>query len=403
MTRVTAARPQPRATEAASIIQKTIDNLKKELRAINLKASSFLESLGFKVTRHAYGIPTSVLAEYGNGGRVITFNAEYDALPDIGHACGHNLIATSSIAAFLGVAGALKELKVPGRVRLLGTPAEEGGGGKIDLIDAGAYSDVDACLMVHPGAGKGGAAYASSLATNNFNVHFTGKPAHAAAHPWDGINALDAVVLAYNGISALRQQIKPYERIHGIIVNGGQKSNIIPARTSLEYLVRSWTLQEAKDLKTRVKKCFEGAAIATGCTVDFEESNSYAELRPNKVICSLYADAMTSINSPVACDFDAAPGSASTDMGNVTYVVPGFHGSFGIPTTKGAANHTEGFTAAARTEEAHDFCIITAKGMAIVTWKILTDDAVAKKMKNEFENDFDPKDVPTEEFLQGVS
>jgi amidohydrolase len=217
------------------------------------------------------------MAEYGTGGRVVVFNAEYDALPGIGHACGHNLIATGSIAAFLAVAAALKENSIPGRVRLLGTPAEEGGGGKIKLINAGAYEEVDACLMTHPmavamvaGLKTAGIAYGTCVASIKFQATFSGKPSHAAATPHEGINALDAAVLAYSGLSMLRQQIKPNERIQGIILEGGSVPNVITPRTLLRYNVRSSTLKEAKILHTRVVKCFEGAAIATGCTVEFQ-------------------------------------------------------------------------------------------------------------------------------------
>lgn len=235
-----------------------------------------LSSAGFSVTRSAFGVPTALSAEYGTGGRVVTFNAEYDALPGIGHACGHNLIAMASIAAFLGVAGALRKYGTPGRVRLLGCPAEEGGGGKLQLIQAGAYRDVDACLMVHPMVndtknGTSASAYITSLANHKFKIWFTGKPAHAAMTPWEGVNALDAVVLSYSAISMLRQQIKPYERINGVIAEGGTRPNIITERAGLVYYIRSATLLEATELKARVIKCFEGAAMATGCTVEFEE------------------------------------------------------------------------------------------------------------------------------------
>jgi amidohydrolase len=231
------------------------------------------------VTPHAYGLPTSFEAEFGQGGRVVVFNVEYDALPGIGHACGHNLITTGSLAAFFGVVGAIKKHNIPGRVRALGTPAEEGGGGKIKLIDAGAYKDVDACLMTHPMAGImfptkqdiAGIAYGTCVASAKFRAIFTGRTAHAAAAPQDGINALDAAVLAYNGISMLRQQILPAQRIHGIIMEGGEKANVIPSRAVMDYNVRGATLKETKILQERVVNCFKGAAIATGCEVEFEE------------------------------------------------------------------------------------------------------------------------------------
>lgn len=211
----------------------------------------------------------------------MVFNVEYDALPGIGHACGHNLIATASIAAFIGAVAALKaDPRRKGRVRLLGTPAEEGGGGKIKLIDAGAYQDVDACLMVHPMAGfmfatkeaVAGIAYGTCVASTKFRATFTGKPAHAAAAPQEGINALDAAVLAYSGISMLRQQIKDGQRIQGVIIEGGEKPNIITPKAILDYNVRGRTMKETSALQERVLKCFEGAAIATGCTVEFAPS-----------------------------------------------------------------------------------------------------------------------------------
>lgn len=200
-----------------------------------------LKSLGIDVTPHAYGVETAFVAEYGSGGRLVTFNAEYDALPGIGHACGHNLIASASFAGFLGVVAALKESGSPGRVRLLGTPAEEGGGGKLKLIDAGAYKDTAACLMIHPGpqyllpGSIQGVAAIKMLANVKWKISFTGRTAHAAMEPWNGLNALDAVCLSYNAVSMLRQQIKPFERIHGVIVQGGDRPNVVPDRCSVQY------------------------------------------------------------------------------------------------------------------------------------------------------------------------
>ena len=241
----------------------------------------FLENQGIRgmsLTRHAFGLETSFLAEYGKGGRVVTFNVEYDALPGIGHACGHNLIATGSIAAFLGVVAVMSQNPdVPGRVRALGTPAEEGGGGKIKLIDAGAYDDVDACLMTHPMAAPmfpptpRGIAYGTSVASAKFGATFTGKPAHAAAAPWEGNNALDAAVLAYTGLGLLRQQVRDGQRIQVVILEGGKAPGIITERAVLDMNVRAKTMIEARELQGRAEKCFEGAAAATGCTVEFKE------------------------------------------------------------------------------------------------------------------------------------
>ncbi|EGX89705.1 amidohydrolase [Cordyceps militaris CM01] len=403
------------------VAMRAIDGYDAELRGINKKIFdnpelgyeefqahdsivSLLRSLKFEVTPHAFGVQTSFSCEVGSGGRVVVYNAEYDALPDIGHACGHNLIATSSIASFLGVAAALRSSNTPGRVRLYGTPAEEGGGGKVRLIDAGAYKDVDACLMVHPGPPMppprsldyhgccvpSGSAYGRTLASKKFNVTFTGQEAHAAMAPFQGRNALDAVVLGYNGVSMLRQQTRPHDRIHSVIMSGGTRPNVITSFTKTQYCVRSDTLKEATALETRVKACMEGAATATACEVDYEVDNAYADLRPNRTICCLYADAMAlpCIDSPVACDFEHAPPvPGSTDQGNVSYVVPSFHGGFAIPCPPGAYNHTKGFTACAGTDEAHKLAIDAAKGMAMAGLAILNDEAVAAKIWEEFKAD----------------
>ncbi|KAH8646921.1 hypothetical protein BX600DRAFT_443889 [Xylariales sp. PMI_506] len=362
----------------------------KEFKAHDNIVRSLL-TMGFDVTPHAYGLETSFMATYGSGGRLVVFNAEYDALPDIGHGCGHNLIAVSSLAAFIGVAAALQASGIPGRVRVLGTPAEEGGGGKEVLLSKGAYEGADACLMAHPGpallpsAKLTGAAYLSSLAMAKLRVEFRGKPAHAAIAPSQGINALDAACLTYSAVSMLRQQINEYERIHSVIVDGGTYSNVIPASTISEYQVRSKTQRELELLKERVKNCFRGAAMATGCTVDIKDEFSYSDLRPNKTLCAIYAEAMAALKSPVLCDLAAPPLIVgSTDQGNVSYACPSFQVGFVLDTVPGAFNHTPGFATAAATEEAHHRAMEVAKGMAATAWSVLSDDQVAAKAQNEF-------------------
>ena len=350
-----------------------------------------LRSLGFEVTPHAYGLETAFSAEVGTGGRLVIFNAEYDALPGIGHACGHNLIASSSFAAFLGVAAALKASNLPGRVRLLGTPAEEGGGGKLKLIAAGAYRDAAASLMVHPGPGHKlppsirGIAYVRMLANVKMRVHFSGKEAHAAIAPWDGVNALDAVCLSYNAVSMLRQQIRPFERIHGVFRAAGDRPNVTPADCTVEYYVRSATRTQAQALWQRVLKCFEGAAMATGCGVQVEPLNSYADVRPSRALCQGYVDVMPA--GTVVLDDPVEFLAGSTDMGDVCYECPGFHGAFGIGTKEGEANHTKGFTAVAGTEEAFGLAMECGKGMALVGWRVLTDVVFAERVQKEWEED----------------
>lgn len=224
---------------------------------------------------HAYGIATSFKAEYGSGGRLITFCAEYDALRGLGHACGHNLIATSSTASFLGVVAALRYYQIPGRVRLLGTPAEEGGGGKIKLINAGAFSEVDAAMMIHPipsMPGADGVAYGNCLAVTNFKVHFMGKAAHAGVMPWQGINAMDAASLAYMAIGLLRQQCRPTDRLNITFKQDEETTcNIISPQSIVDLGIRCTSAVELDILRERVVKCMEGAALATGCAVEVRD------------------------------------------------------------------------------------------------------------------------------------
>ena len=343
------------------------------------------------MTPHAYGVETAFSAEYGSGGRLIIYNAEYDALPGIGHACGHNLIASASFASFLGVVASLKQSGGPGRVRLLGTPAEEGGGGKLKLIAAGAYEDAAASLMVHPGPGHAlsdpirGVSFVRMLANVKKRISFFGRESHAAMAPWDGVNALDAVCLGYNAVSMLRQQVRPYERMHGVFRRGGDQPNIIPAHCVLDYYVRSDTRAHAEKLWQRVQRCFEGAAHATDCEVKFETLNCYADVRPSVALCKAYVDAMPegTVHYDEPADFLAG----STDMGDVCYECPGFHGAFGIITQEGEGNHTKGFAAAAGTDESHKRAIECGKGMALVGWKVLTDDSFAAELQKEWEED----------------
>ncbi|CAI7638734.1 hypothetical protein PCG10_003650 [Penicillium crustosum] len=363
--------------------------------------TSMLEILGFQVTRHAYGLDTSFVAEYGKGGRVVAYNAEYDALPGIGHACGHNLIAMMSIGAFLGVAEALKQQNIPGRVRLVGTPAEEGFGGKIPIINAGAYKDVDACMMVHPGPfaecpGFTGDAYMPTLASLKVTVRFTGKTAHAAMAPWEGTNALDAAVLSYSGIGVLRQQIHPCNRVHCVISEGGLRPNIIPGSSALDCYIRSPSVAMAEELFLRVENCFKGAALQAGCTMEVQRHNTYADLRPNKPLATAYAQAMAQIGTEVKCDLNSSGVPGSTDQGNVTYECPGIQAYVGIPAGPGANNHTPGFTAVAGSKESHELCMHAAKGMAITGLNMLKNNEFAKQVKLDFEEDKIRRSVDSE-------
>ncbi|KJZ75223.1 hypothetical protein HIM_05417 [Hirsutella minnesotensis 3608] len=367
----------------------------KEFKAHDV-LTSYLNEQGFTVTHHAYGLETSFEASTGDGGRQVVFCCEYDALPKIGHGCGHNLIAISSLGAFLGAARVLRELKIPGRLRILGTPAEEGGGGKAILLDRGAFKpaeDIAAAIMAHPmpqhsldpsGSEYSGLAGLLFLASHKFHVEFNGKPSHAAGEPWNGVNALDAAVAAYNNIAILRQQIRPDERIHAIIEEGGLAPNVIPDYTRMHWGVRAPTIKRSELLFERVKKCIEAAALATGCTHKIIMSPTYLNLRANHTLCKTYVDEMAHLGSNVQLHQDKAY-TASTDMGNVSHAVPSFHGTFNIPTSPDVAIHSRPFAEAANTDEAHEAAFKCAKGMAMLALRVLTENDVSDGARLDFE------------------
>ncbi|KAL2830797.1 hypothetical protein BDW59DRAFT_14272 [Aspergillus cavernicola] len=343
--------------------------------------STFLESRGFSVTRHAYGLDTSFEAEFATNktGPLVIFCAEYDALPGIGHGCGHNLIATSSLAAFLGLAQTVRKLDfgTPVRVRILGTPAEEGGGGKVKLIEAGAFKDPEivAAIMSHPTSlhhvpdGYSGIAGYPMIASNKLRVEYRGQGAHAGGDPWNGRNALDAAVGAYNNISMLRQQIQPDERIHGVIEVGGTAPNVIPDYTRMNWNVRSVTSARADGLLLRAKACFEASALATGCEVNYIMAACYKDVVINDTFCELYTNEMKNLGRKVMVR-QPTIATTSTDMGNVSHEVPSFHGVFGIPTPPDIPGHHPAFAKAAETDEAHAEAILSAKAMAMLGWLV---------------------------------
>ncbi|KAL4812155.1 hypothetical protein BDW67DRAFT_178949 [Aspergillus spinulosporus] len=359
----------------------------EEVYAHNTLAT-FLESRGWSVTRHAYGLNTSFEADltpaHGSGPLVI-FCAEYDALPGIGHGCGHNLIATASLAAFLGLAQTVRQLDVdvPVRVRILGTPAEEGGGGKVKLIDAGAFKDPEivAAIMAHPTslhhlpAGYAGIAGYPMVASHKLRVEYRGRGAHAGGDPWNGRNALDAAVGAYNNIAMLRQQIQPDERIHGIIEVGGTAPNVIPEYTRMNWNVRSTSAARADALLARAKGCFEAAALATGCEVNYIMAPTYKDVVINDTFCEIYTAEMEALGRHVLVR-QPTIATTSTDMGNVSHEVPSFHGVFGIPTPPNIPGHHPAFAEAAATDEAHAEAILAAKAMAMLGWTVLAGESV---------------------------
>ncbi len=340
--------------------------------------TDYLDGEGFEVVRGAYTMPTAFKAVAGNGGPTIAVISEYDALPVIGHACGHNLIAIAGIGAGVGLRAGLEG--VPGTVVILGSPAEEGGAGKQILIEQGAFNGVDAALMAHPAPADSATPKVQALQA--LKVEYFGKNAHAAAMPWNGVNALDALVAGYNAVSMLRQQIKPTDRVHGIFTDAGLKPNIIPDYTAADYYVRSATMAELADLKAKVQAALESGALATGCRAEVTwVGRAYTDLVSNDPLASRYCAHMEELGLPVG----KIPWfGASTDMGNVSYVVPTIHPMFGIPCDPLNANHTAPFTEAAATEEAHERTIRVAKAMARAAYDAISQPALLQQLKQDF-------------------
>ncbi|KAM9707597.1 peptidase M20 domain-containing protein 2-like [Menidia menidia] len=340
------------------------------------------------VQRH-YITPTAFRATCGpiggsEGGSVLNvcFLCEYDALPEIGHACGHNLIAEVGAAAAVGLRFALENqpgLPVPVKITVLGTPAEEAIGGKIDLIQAGAFTDVDVVFMAHPA--QQDASFLPTVTIAEVSVKYHGQASHASAYPWEGVNALDAAVLAYNNVSVLRQQLKPEWRLHGIIKHGGVKPNIIPAYSELEFYLRTPQLEDLCGLKAKAEACFKAAALATGCLVDINyPTHTYYNILPNATLANLYE----SNGKSLGVEFPEQPASfsGSTDFGNVSFVVPGIHPFFYIGTR--ALNHTEEYTKAAGAEEAQLYTLRTAKALAMTAVDVVCCPDLLQQVREDF-------------------
>ena len=261
------------------------------------RVAETLAASGLRVEAPVFGLPTAFAAHAGSSGPRVVICAEYDALPGIGHACGHNIIAAAAVGAGHALAPLCEELGF--RLTVLGTPAEERHGGKVDLIDAGAFADVAAVVMIHPAVGD--VVDPHMVAVTHLEVSYQGRAAHAAAHPQLGINALDAFVQAYVNISTLRQQLSPTDKVHGIITAGGDAPNIIPAHTRSSWYVRATTRDRLDDLIARVRACFEAAAIATGCEVEIDDPPAMTTTSSSRIRCSPTSSPRTPPPSVVPC------------------------------------------------------------------------------------------------------
>ncbi len=304
------------------------------------KLAEFLREAGFEVEYPAYGLDTAFAARIGTGDPHVVICAEYDALPKVGHACGHNIIATAALGAGYALAPLAEELGF--RLTVLGTPAEEHYGGKVDLIEAGAFSGVTAAMMIHPSPLD--VVDPNVIAVAHIDVEFHGKEAHASAYPQLGVNALDAFVQAYVNISTLRQALYPTDKVHGIITHGGDAPNVIPSYTRSSWYVRAESRRRLDELMVRVLACFEAAATATGCSHHVDHvGHTYEELISNELMVELFQKNAERLGRVMLRGDDLPPSqTGSTDMGNVSKLVPTIHPMLSIDSMP-AVNHQPEF------------------------------------------------------------
>jgi amidohydrolase len=341
--------------------------------------SEILSDAGFEVSSGICNLPTAFSAKAGNGPLHISVCAEYDALPEIGHACGHNIIAAAAVGA--GIAASVAADEIGLTVHVIGTPAEENGdaGGKILLLERGAFKGVHAAMMVHPAPFD--ALTPKIIAASMFEVRYTGKEAHASAFPELGINAADALTIAQAAIGLLRQHILPTDRIHGIITHGGDAPNVVPAQTAAKYIIRGQTLAELERLRPRVYRCFEAGALATGSKLEIMGGNKpYSEMIHDRDIAALYRRNSELLGRSFP-DLDAAAQKAvaSTDMGNVSRVIPSIHPMIGIDSLP-AVNHQREFTARCVTDSADRAAYDGALAMAWTAIDLATQEPVRTRL-----------------------
>jgi amidohydrolase len=344
--------------------------------------SDFLERQGFKVERGVAGVDTAFRGTIETGdGPTIAILCEYDALPTIGHACGHNVIATAGVGAGAALA-ALRDQLPRGRVQVIGTPAEEGGGGKVKLIRGGVFKNVDAAMMIH-GFDRW-IMHQDLLGIVRCRLEFSGKAAHASADPWEGVNALDAVIQTFNNVSMLRQQVRPEARIHGIVNEGGAAPNIIPEFAAATFYVRAADIDYMWALEKRVIACAEGAARATGCTLNVVEhrETAYEPMKRNATLLELFRENARRFGVEEAPESRERMGSS--DIGNVSQVIPAIQPMVQIA-PEGTPIHSRAFAEAAVKPLARDGMLKAAKIMAMTTCDLLANPGLVKEARREFE------------------
>lgn len=347
------------------------------------RACAWLENLladnGFSVSHAACDVPTAFVARAGSGPLQVGICAEYDALPGIGHACGHNMIAAMAAGAAIAAAAVADDAGLT--ITVLGTPAEEVGdaSGKILMLERGAFDHLHAAMMVHPAPVE--MLEMHIIAASMFEVHYTGKPAHASAFPELGINAADALTIAQTSIGLLRQHLKQTDRVHGITTHGGDAPNVIPAHTSARYIVRAKNLEELRDVRTKVVRCFEAGALATGATLEIRGGTKpYADLKPDRAISAAYKRNAESLGRTFP-DLGVLGErmAASTDMGNVSHALPTIHPMIGIDSMP-AVNHQPEFAAHCVTDIADKAVVEGSLAMAWTAIDLATDEATRDRL-----------------------
>lgn len=353
----------------------------KEYQASALLTST-LEEHGFEVERGSGGLETAFTATYrtGGDGPTVALLSEYDALPEIGHACGHNIIATVPIGAGLVLRRLMPQ--VAGTLKIIGTPAEEYGGGKIKMLRAGVFEGIDVAMMVHPATRH--MTRRGSLAFNSLTFEFVGKAAHAASAPYQGVNALDAVIMTFNNINALRQQVRDDGRIHGIITDGGVAPNIIPDYTRARFIVRAQDVGYLDTLTERVINCARGAAAATGAELKIDSRKGYANMVPNPVLADLYAQNLETLGIRVD-EPDPREPMGSTDMGNVSQAMPSIHPYVAIA-PPGVAGHSVEMREAARSAQGDAGLMLSVKAVAMTVLDLFGQPDLAVQARKAFDD-----------------
>ena len=341
--------------------------------------TSYLEKNSFSIERGICELPTAFKASYGQGKPTIALLAEYDALSGLGHACGHNLIATSAVGAGVAARSAIDQCG--GSLLVIGTPAEELYGGKIMMADRGAFNDIDVAMIVHPGTED--IATTAALACQILDIEFWGRAAHAAAQPEAGINALEAMLQSFAAINSLRQHIKSTARIHGIITDGGEAANIVPAHSAGNFIVRAKDDAYLDELKPRVLNCFIGAATASGARLEYKWGEArYATMRNNLLLAQLFIRNMQSLGRRFALA-DPGDGVGSTDMGNVSQLVPSIHPHVSIA-EKEVSIHSPQFALAAASEAGIKGMLDAGKALAMTVVDLVANAETLTRVKEEF-------------------